>query len=187
MSKIKLIHGVSVDDTQALRKEYRLDGETIELTLSAEDYKEFFKQAVRLLPEPVFFFLEIPREDDDEGYDTYYLDNCTIPVAEAILDRYGGILFSDGVIRFGFGSHSGGSEIYMREYQLLSVYSRYIDGFCEIAQELGYLRNDDCVSIWDILSENNRGMRESVESDDEGYMNIVENLAEVGMYKADRE
>ena len=90
MSKIKLIHGVSVDDTQALRKEYRLDGETIELTLSAEDYKEFFKQAVRLLPEPVFFFLEIPREDDDEGYDTYYLDNCTIPVAEAILDRYGG-------------------------------------------------------------------------------------------------
>ena len=87
MSKIKLIHGVSVDDTQALRKEYRLDGETIELTLSAEDYKEFFKQAVRLLPEPVFFFLEIRREDDEEGYERYYLDNCTIPVAEGILDR----------------------------------------------------------------------------------------------------
>lgn len=117
---------------------------------------------------------------------TYYLDNCTLAVAQAILKRYGGILFADGVIRFGFGSHKTSDEIYMREYQTLTVYSKEIQRYAELLDKLGYRRNDSAVLTWDILSDKNPGECVNVESDDEGYPDMINNLIDIGMY-ADRE
>ena len=57
---VKLIHGVSVKDVSGVFCEYALDGDGVRLTLSAQDYKSFFVQAVGLLKEPLFFFLECP-------------------------------------------------------------------------------------------------------------------------------
>ncbi len=184
MQGIRLIHGVSVKDIKMIGRQYRLLGGTLELTLSAEDYGSFFDKAVGMLKEPVFFFIETPKSPDSEEYETYYLDNCTLPVAKAILKRYSGILYSDGVIRFGFGSHISGDEIYMQEYQLVRIYSDMIPGYEKIVRELGYERNDGTKTIWDVLSDKNVGERESVECDDETYADIIENLSELGMYMA---
>lgn len=180
MSLFKLIAGVYIPDTSALKKEYRLKKTGITLSLSAEDYRRFFSEALKLLSEPVFFFLEIPSDDDSMR--TYYLDNCTGSVAQAILKRYGGILFADGVIRFGFGSHRTSDEIYMQEYQTLSIYSKEIRRYEELLSNIGYAKNDSAVLTWDILSEKNPGECVNVESDDEGYPEMVNNLIDVGMY-----
>lgn len=182
MSQIKLIAGVSVKNVDNIRCEYKKIRGGLELTLSAEDYMRFFRRAVSNIPEPLYFFIEIPQEDGDD-YDTYYLDNCTAAVAQAIVKRYGGVLFSDGVIRFGFGSHGCDEEIYMREFQLLRICSENIHSYEKIVVDLGYVENENALSIWDILSEDNPGSRESVECDDESFLDIIANLGEIGLYK----
>ncbi|MCD7733107.1 MAG: hypothetical protein LUH56_06675 [Oscillospiraceae bacterium] len=178
MSEIKLIAGVSVG-ADSVRKEYKIEDGRLTLTLSAEDYKSFFRQAIAKFTEPMFFFIEVPDGDSDE-YLTYYL-NCTVPVAKAILKRYGGILFSDGVIKFGFGSEAG-DEIYMQEFQRLDIYSNSLSKFEAIVKSLGYKNNPEATTIWDVLSDDNPGMRECVEVDDESFEDIVENLKDVGLY-----
>ncbi len=180
MSEIKLIAGVSVN-ADSIKKEYKIADGRLTLTLSAEDYKNFFKQAVSKFTEPMFFFIEVPKEDSEDEYDSYYL-NCTVPVAKAILKRYGGILFSDGIIRFGFGSEAG-DEIYMQEFQRLDIYSNSLSKFEAIVKSLGYKNNPEATTIWDVLSDSNPGMRECVEVDDEGFEDIIENLTEVGLYQ----
>lgn len=183
MPKFSLIQGVSLKDYSKVSCEYRIMENNLVCALSSGDYKSFFTQAVAKLKEPVFFFIETPQEEN-EDYSTYYLDNCTQPVAKAILKRYGDILFSDGIIRFGFGSHKTEDEIYMQEFQQLSVYSKKLTPFEEILVSLGYRRNDSALTLWDIMSEDNPGSRECVECEDEGYPEIIENLTEVGMYKS---
>lgn len=179
MSEIKLIAGVSVD-ASSIKKEYRIEDGRLTLTLSADDYKSFWSRAVDRFTEPMFFFIEVPDGDSDE-YLTYYL-NCTVPVAKAILKRYGGILFSDGVIRFGFGSEAG-DELYMQEFQRLDIYSNSLSKFEPIVKSLGYKNNSEATTIWDVLSDSNPGMRECVEVDDEGFEDLIENLKDVGLYQ----
>ena len=183
MSDFSLIPGVYIPDTGALKREYRLQKSKITLTLSAEDYPRFFRGCVDALKEPVFFFIEIPGDND--SYVTYYLDNCTLPVARAILKRYGGILYSDGVIRFGFGSHKTEDEIYMQEYQTATVYSDSIARYEKILGEMGYTRNDKAVLAWDIISSENPGECSNTDSEGESYFDVVNNLTDVGMYRAE--
>lgn len=179
----RLIPGVYIPDVSGVTKEYREQKSKLFLSLSAEDYRKFFSGAVNKLCEPVFFFVEIPSDND--SLRTYYLDNCTIPVAQAILKRYGGILFSDGVIKFGFGSHRTGDEIYMQEYQTLTVFSERLEPYKKILAELGYSENKKAVLTWDVLSEENVGECVNVESDDETYAEMINNLIDVGMYPAE--
>lgn len=182
MKDFRLIHGIAIKDTSKIKREYKLDGNSITLPLSADDYSAFFKSAVAALKEPVFFFIEAPEGDSDE-YSTYYLDNCTLSVAKAILKRYGGILYSDGIIRFGFGSHITEDEIYMEELQHLSIYTQSTKRFEDILKKLGYEKSSSAVTLWDIIDENNPAERECVEFEDEGYPDIIENLTELGLYK----
>lgn len=191
---IRLIHGVDFSKSADLKPEFRVsregDSAALTLTLSADDYSAFFPKAAEAFAEPLFFFAELPDEeggiigDDAGGYKTYYLDNCTLPVIKAILKRYGGILYSDGVLRFGFGSHKTGDEVYMREYQQLSIYSHNISAFKKILSELGYSENPSALTVWDVISEGSPISGVSVECDGETAADMIENLKEVGMYPA---
>lgn len=182
ISDFKLLAGVYIPDVSALGREYRVKKSEITLSLSAEDYAKFFREGVKLLSEPVFFFVEIPSDDDKMR--TYYLDNCTVEVAQAILKRYGGILFADGVIRFGFGSHSSEDEIYMCEYQTVKIYAKDTLPFEGLLGSLGYKKNNSAVLAWDIICEQNPGECVNVEADGEGYYDMVNNLIDIGMYPA---
>ncbi len=181
--EFSLISGVFVPDISGVKKSFRVSKDRIVFSLSAEDYPGFFKKAALLLSEPVFFFVEIPADND--LYRTYYLDNCTLPVASAILKRYGGILFNDGVIRWGFGSHKTDEEIYMREYQTAEIYFKSAERFTALLSSIGYENDPKGKTLWDVLSDKNGGECSSVEYDDETYMDMVNNLIDVGMYSAD--
>lgn len=182
MSEFRLIPGVSIPDTSRIKREYKISRGRIYFTISAEDYQGFFTSCVKKLNEPVFFFVEIP--DDNGEYRIYYLDNCTMPVALAILKRYSGILFGDGVIRYGFASHADDDEIYMQEYQTLSIYSKDLSRYESVLTSLGYTKNKDCILSWDIIDKDNVGECINVEADDESYIDMINNLIDVGMYPA---
>lgn len=174
-----LISGVFIPDVSPILKEYRPKKDGFIMSLSGDDYGRFFHDALRLLPEPIFFFIETPSDND--GSRTYYLDNCTRPVAQAILKRYGGILYNDGVIRWGFGSHKTEEEVYMQDYQTVSGYAKSRE-LKNLPKNLGYKENPSAKLTWDIISAENPGECVNVESDGETYEEMVSNLTEVGMY-----
>lgn len=182
MSEFRLIPGISIPDTSRIKREYKISRGRIYFTISAQDYQGFFSSCVKKLKEPVFFFVEIP--DDNGEYRLYYLDNCTEPVAQAILKRYSGILFGDGVIKYGFGSHAVDDEIYMQEYQTVSIYSKDLAKYEEVLASLGYVKSKDCVLSWDVIDKDNVGECINVEADDESYIDMINNLIDVGMYPA---
>lgn len=182
MSEFRLIPGISIPDTSRIKREYKISRGRIYFTISAQDYQGFFSSCVKKLKEPVFFFVEIP--DDNGEYRLYYLDNCTEPVAQAILKRYSGILFGDGVIKYGFGSHAVDDEIYMQEYQTISIYSKDLAKYEEVLASLGYVKSKDCVLSWDVIDKDNVGECINVEADDESYIDMINNLIDVGMYPA---
>lgn len=175
-----LIPGVFIPDISGLDKTYRMRQDKIIFSLSAEDYNAFWIGTVRLMKDPVFFFVEIPSDNDE--YKTYYLDNCTKPVARAILKRYGGILFCDGVIRWGFGSHSTDDEVYMREYQTAEIYSKSPEEYKGLLGRIGYHEDKKSPLAWDILSVDNPGECVNVEVEDETYIEMVNNLTEAGLH-----
>lgn len=191
----ELVHGVDVSDCENVHSAYRIDENGIYAVLSAELIADTVSALVEKLVEPVFFFLEIPCSPEQEKslrknknspyhYYVYYLDNCTIPVTKAIMDRYGELLVNDGVSRFGFGSHSDGEEIYCRNYQTISIYGK-VDKFKTVFDKRNIPLEKDIITLWDVFSESNTGTCSTVEINGETVTDIVLNLKSEGMYLAD--
>lgn len=184
--KFTLCQGISVNGTEDLFSQYKKTENGLTGILSREDIIPVAEAFVGSYKEPVFFFLELPK-DSGEEYDVYYLDNCTTEVAKAIIKRYGQLLTDDGVSKFGFGSHADDEEIYFQEYQEFSVYSRSINRAETIMKKLGIKSTDNVDSMWDLFSDENPGCLSMVELDGETVFDIPLNLESVGMYKFETE
>ena len=171
------------------------DDGTVDSVLSAELIRPLLERGVKLLPEPHFFFIELPctadeekklrhSEDDPAHCNVYYLDGCTEPVSQAIIDRYGELLINDGLARFGFGSNSTDEEIYVLDYQQVRVYAD--DGrFISLFEELGVPRTDSLKTFWDNFSPENVGISAAVEIEGECCADIPAALRSEGMYFAE--
>lgn len=193
-ANFSLKQGVYLENYENLSQNYVIEGENITASISSENSEIVCESVVSKLTVPVFFFLEIPLTEEEEKsqadkeklhYNLYYLDNCTIEVALAIIKRYAAILFNDGLIRWGFGSHENGDEIYFREYQVVSMYlpdCRLRGAAEKLLQSKGIIKQKELQSLWDFISERNPGKLISVESDGENAYDIIENLSDEGMY-----
>lgn len=191
----KLIQGVTAENLDGIHSAYYTDKNGISAVLSAELIESAVCSLIKSLDEPVFFFIELPCGEDQEKvlrknktdpfhYDLYYLDNCTLPVAQAIMGRFGELLVNDGICRFGFGSHSSGEEIYCLNYQVVSVYgsSEKIE---PVFKKLGAVKEKNFRTLWDNFSADTPGTSASVEKDGETVYDIPVNLEPEGMYLAD--
>lgn len=184
-STFLLKDGIFLDSYDKMTENYVVSDQNISACISAQNLKKVITELVKLLPPDVFFFIEIPLDDQEGKYQIYYLDNCTTEVALAIIKRYGDILFSDGLVRFGFGSHKSTDEIYMQSYQVLSVYSpdeKRLKKAQSIISSTGSKKVSELLTLWDFLSEKNQSKLVTVEANGETYYNIVENLTDEGMY-----
>lgn len=181
----KLCQGVDVCGTENFTSAYKVNGDCIEGILSSELIEQAAEKFVLLADEPLFFFLELPNEDNNENTDIYYLDNCTEEVCLAIIKRYGQILSEDGISRFGFGSSKDDAEIYFKDYQEFHIYSPDIERMAKALDKLGVEKSDALQSMWDLLSDENVGCLRAVEIDGESVFDIPINLKSVGMYKSE--
>ena len=168
---------------------------TVDSVLSAELIGPLLDKAVKMLPEPHFFFVELPCTEDEEKelrrskndpshYKVYYLDGCTEAVTHAIIKRYGELLINDGLTRFGFGSNSSDEEIYVLEYQQVQVYADD-DRFIPLFEELGAERVPEVKTVWDNFTSENVGVSFAVEIEGETTADIPEILRSEGMYYAE--
>lgn len=181
---------------EGISSSYQLcDSFLIDSVLSAELIEPLLKKGVKLLPEPHFFFLEIPcteeeekalrkSKDDPTHRKIYYLDGCTEPVSQAIIERYGELLINDGLTRFGFGSNSTNEEIYVLDYQQVQVYAD--DGrFETLFRELGAERVGELKTVWDNFTPENVGISMAIECEGEQCSDIPVLLEKEGMYYAE--
>lgn len=146
---------------------------------SAVKMKALAESFIDKISEPMFFFLELPKEDDALKYDVYYLE-CTKPVAKAVLKRYGELLINDGVSRFGFGSHKNDEEIYFSSLQTVYIYTKRVDEFERVLKDIG-ISNDKKLSAADKFDPENDDIT-LVEIDGETVFDIADNLKDAGLY-----
>ena len=177
-----LCQGVSLRSTQDVHSAFSVKGSDISGVLSAQLILKCAVEFIRLVNEPVFFFLELPVEDSQE-YEIYYLDNCTKEVASAVLKRFGELLANDGLSRFGFGSNKTDEELYFEDYQGFSAYVKEPEAFAQALEKLGAKRQDSFTSLWDVMSDDNIGCLSAVELDGETVFDIPQALSDAGMYK----
>ncbi len=184
--EFSLCQGVYAEGTEGLKSSYRLLEQGAEGLLSADAIADCARGFIKMIAEPVFFFLELPEDMDGDGkYSLYYLDNCTKAVAEAIMKRYGELLVNDGAARFGFGSNKTDEEIYFTDYQEFSIYTKRTAAMEKLLASVGAVKTDKPDSIWELLSEENQGSLSVVEIEGETVFDIPDNLKQAGMYKAE--
>ncbi len=184
MAGFRLCEGVFAENTRGLESSFCVEGSNVNGLLSAELIGACAEGFIRLLDEPVFFFLELPREGSEE-YDVYYLDNCTAKVALAIMKRYGVLLINDGLARFGFGSHKTDEEIYFTDFQEFCIYTKNVPGVKKLLTSLGAKQKDKPDSVWALLSDDNEGSLSSVEAEGETVFDIPIALSSEGMAKSE--
>lgn len=184
----KLTAGVDVQLPDGFCSAYEENENGFGAVLSAEKLLPLVRGFVDILAEPVFFFVELPKnvEDEDGGFerDVYYLDNCTLPVARAVIKRYGDLLVQDGISCFGFGSHATNEEVYCQSYQQISLYCPENKQKAKALLEgLDVKQTDKLVTMWDSFSEDTPGTSIRIELNGENVFDIPENLKSEGMYK----
>lgn len=190
MENFILKDGIFINDAKGCFSCYSVSQDSITASISCEHLKSLTENVVKKLRAPVFFFAEIPCNEQEEKAlggglhkSIYYLDNCTTEVALAIIKRYQNLLFSDGLLQFGFGSHVDNSEIFHQKYQVVSIYSPDITGFEKVFCELNIKKTPEVFSLWDKISPDNPGECVAVESEGETIFDMINNLSDVGLYK----
>ena len=190
MDVFELCQGVEVTAEPQVSPSYSQEaqGQFTRFTglLSAGQLAPLAEGVIKLLPGPVFFFLELPAEGDGDSYDTWYLDNCTTPVALAIMDRFGELLCQDGPSRFGFGSHKTGEELYLTEYQEFTLFTACPKEAEALLSSLGAKKQAKADSLWELLDQEHPGCLRTVELEGETVYDIPQLLENAGIYKAEK-
>lgn len=192
LEEFELILGCRVSGCNGLESSYTITGDgSAVCCITAGKLRRLAEGALKLLKAPVFFFAELPCTETEEAdlggglhKNIYYLDNCTKEVAEAIIKRYSDLLFSDGLLEWGFGSHPSESEVYFRKYQQVSFFGKdELPAFEKLMEQLSVRKTDNFRSLCDFISQERPAERFSVEADGETIYDMVENLTEAGLYK----
>lgn len=195
--KFLLPEGIAIEDTSGLQTAYS-EGDTgcLSAVLSADKLYGFLEEFTAMLPEPTFFFIELPCTKDEEKeigktdkyhYKLYYLDNCTAPVIRAILKEYGSLLINDGLCRFGFGGNVSGDEIYIQSYKIASIFcssKEMYDNAQSLLERTGAVKQAELVTPWNVISPDNPGVCAAAEEDGITVYDLPELLKDAGMYYA---
>ena len=162
----------------------------------AEKILEIFQHFIVIHDEPLFFILELPvsidREKEiakniinDSHMDVYYIDNCSIEECLVLLIRYGDLLVNDGLSKFGFGGHKSHDEIMLDSYNVVTIYSKELSKFNDFFEPHNIQFVEELVTACETFSETSPGISEIYESNGKTVYDLLEELAEWGIYLAE--
>ncbi|MFT3952144.1 MAG: hypothetical protein QM689_09440 [Oscillospiraceae bacterium] len=189
----RLIPGVEADTAGICAGFSRTDTNNLLIQLGADERGRVVTALFNKLKAPLFFIAELPCTEQEEAglrkndetafhYHVYYLDGCTHDTAAQLLRRYGDLLFSDGLIRFGFGSHADNAEVFCVKYQLTRIYAADTAPFEAVLTKNSIPQCGELKTLWDTFTADTPGTCAAVEIDGEDIFTMVEELCEVGLY-----
>ena len=162
----------------------------------AEKILEIFQHFIVIHDEPLFFILELPVSIDREKViakniikeshkDVYYIDGCSREECLALLIRYGDLLVNDGLSKFGFGGHKSHDEIMLDSYNVVTIYSKELSKFNDFFEPHNIQFVEELVTAWKTFSKTSPGISELYESNGKTVYDLLEELAEWGIYLAE--
>lgn len=179
--------GIRIPHVQGIHSAYELEknenGWLFTIVLDAPQIPRFLWDYCEILPEPGYFTLELPTEEEDV-HDIYYVDGCTRPVLQAIAKRYGDLLTADGYVRFGFSAHEAPEQLYVSDLKTLQIYTADWELVKRLLEKYGVPQEKRCKKLWDILSDENPCELIHVEVEEESIFDLPELLADAGIYLA---
>ena len=180
--------GIDLPRTDGLKNAYEEHDSGFEAIISADVLADFLTRYTALIPEPVFFFLELPESGsaESEDYRVYYLDNCTRAVIKALIKEYGSLLVGDGVCRFGFGGNESGDEIYVKLCKVMSIYcpdKKQFGRVKKLFEDFGMEKVDTLFTPWELAAESDPMICVRAEEDGISLFDLPEMLEQAGMYE----
>ena len=162
----------------------------------SEKILEVFQHFIAIHDEPLFFILELPVSIDREKViakniikeshkDVYYIDGCSREECLVLLIRYGDLLVNDGLSKFGFGGHKSHDEIMLDSYNVVTIYSKELSKFNDFFEPHNIQFVEELVTAWKTFSKTSPGISELYESNGKTVYDLLEELAEWGIYLAE--
>lgn len=194
---LNMIKGCRVHDPAILYEGYEQIDSGFVANVDADKIQGLFENFVKLHDELCFVILEVPTRANEETAflsdgtspthkDVYYIDGLTPANAADFLNVFGQWLIHDGMSSFGFGLHSGGNEIILGKYNVVTVYTqdkRKYDGFFET---LGIRQVSDLKTAWDYFNSDTPGESFLYTYNGTDVYDLIEHLKQYGLYFAER-
>lgn len=203
----QMIKGASISDASALREEYNVSGHQLTANVSAEHILPVFEAFLRQMreDEPLYLFIEVPCKLPEEQKlnepaqienqtvekfhrDVYYLDGYDQEQMLLFLHSgVGELLIHDGLTYFGFGSLESQTELGKYKYNVLIGYthSEPIERLSGLFDTCSIPCSSSITTAWNLFSENNPGNSCRYEFNGKNVYDLVEEMKELGLYKAE--
>lgn len=193
---LKMTEGCRVPKADTLLEQYEIFENKIIANVNADKTETIIRDYINMYDDPMFFFLELPtnqndedmlRKNDDGSFhiDVYYIDGMDKKSAALLLSRYGRLLVNDGMSRFGFGVHGQATEIMRDKYNVVSVLSDNIEKHTGIFNSHGIPLSEKCVTAWDTFSYEFPGECRGITVKGKTIYDLPEELKNWGIYFAE--
>ena len=203
----QMIIGASVPDVSALKEEYTVSGHQLTANVSAEHILPVFEAFLRQMreDEPLYLFIEVPCKLQDEQQlnepkqmqdrnvenfhrDVYYLDGLYREQMLMFLHSGDGeLLIHDGLTYFGFGSLESQTELGKYKYNVLIGYAHTesIECLSGLFDACSIPFSSSITTAWKLFSPNSPGNSYRYEFNGKNVYDLVEEMKELGLYKAE--
>jgi len=185
--------GITLPYPDKIKEGFERQGNHITCNISFEKLEPLTREFLLMLQEPLFLILHIPLSQQEESEipsDEYgtrhdkvmYLDGCTKEQISGILNKYGEILFNDGMSQFGIASHKTRDELFIMKYKIVCLFSEDINQYLPLLDKYGIYETESLTTAWNTFSRKKPGECRSVEINNKTIYNVVEELTEFGLY-----
>lgn len=193
---LDMIKGCKVHDPAVLFEGYEQIDFGYIANVNADNIRPLLESFVKLHNAYCFLILEVPTNaKEDEAFltgtgnpskDVYYWDGLLPETAVKFLQEYGHWLIHDGMSNFGIGIHSGGNEIMVGKYNVVTVYTKTPGVYDSFFENLGIPYIADMKTAWDYFTSETPGESFLYKYKDKTVYDLVDALKPYGLYFAER-
>ena len=195
------VRGIIVPDLTDIHECYevsqREESFVFTINVSADKIENLMRYFCSELAEPCFLIIEVPTNEADEQQlrvdktapfhcDVHYCDGLSKKTLFDIIDKYGELLINDGIVCFGFSSHTSHDELYIGKYKIASIFSDDEQRYAKLMSKMNIPLEDKIKTVWDTFSREMPGSSKTISVDGKNIYDILGELKEYGLYLAER-
>jgi len=191
---LNMIKGCRIYDPSVLHEGYEKTETGFVANVNAEKIQSLVERFIMLHDERCFAILEVPTNAKEEPApgrcpfhkDVYYLDGLSPTKAVEFLQTFGQWLVHDGLSSFGIGIHSGGNEILVEKYNIVTVYTKTPEKYGGFFEACGIPQTPELKTAWDYFTQDTPGDSFLYEHEGIDIYELIEHLKQYGLYFAER-
>lgn len=196
-----MVKGVKVSCLDGIEEGYSIEKRDtyyqMTINVSAQNIDEVFRSLCLKVKEPGFLLIEhassvdieeeLRKSDTDPMHkDIHYLDGLGIESFFKIYDKYHELLINDGMVNFGFGSHSDIDEVYVGTYKIFTIFTDEPEKYIHVLNDIGIPKKETLKTVWNNISKDTPASRVRINHNGMDIYEMVDLLSKEGLYLAER-